>query len=743
MLQLTQNYKSGDLHLEEVPPPLIQPGGILVRTAFSLISSGTERTKVEIAKKGYLGKAKARPDQVRAVFHTLREQGVANTYRKVMGKLDSLTPLGYSASGIVTETAGGSGSFRIGDRVACAGGGYANHAEVNFLPVNLAAKVPEGVTLEQAAFATLGAIALQGVRRSRAELGSTVAVIGLGLLGLLTVQILRAAGCRIMGIDVNGDSVDFARKWGAECGGTPAADDLEKMGSTFSDGYGVDAVIITAGTKSNQPVVLAGKLLRERGSVVIVGDVGLKVPRDPDYYRKELQLLMSRSYGPGRYDPNYEEKGIDYPVGYARWTEKRNITAFLRLIEAAIIDIDPIISHIIPFEDAPTAYELLTSPSEKRYAILLKYKGMDRPPDTSRIQTPPPEKATVSAGSSHLTGQVRDETLEQDRPKLDEISLGCAGAGSFARSYLLPHFGKMDGVRLRSITSASGLTAKDVGNKFGFRHFPSTFEEMLGDPKINTVLIATRHNLHTPMTIEALKAGRAVFVEKPLCIDTLQLQEIKGALAAGSVRLMVGFNRRFSPYTRFLKEQFSNAAQPLTISMRINAGAISEDHWIRDADQGGGRIAGELCHFVDLMRHLVGHPVVSLNAVPTGKPKRGWWDCGNLTVTLSYRNGSTGSITYISSGSTAYPKERIEVFGEGKTGVIDDFKSAAVAGVSGLKRKKGSQDKGHREEIRVFVKALRDGDPMPIALGEIIETTETTLAVLESLRKRTRVDFRG
>lgn len=706
MKQVAQNYKTGELSVRIVPSPSLRPGGVLVRSAASLISAGTERTKTETARMSLLQKARSRPDQVRKVLETLRKEGYASTYRKVMGKLDSLSPLGYSSAGTVVAVGDGVPEFRVGDRVACAGAGFANHAEQIFVPANLCVPIPGGVGLAEAAFTTVGAIALQGVRQAEVRLGETVAVIGLGLVGQLTVMLLKAAGCRVLGIDLDPWTVELARKNGADLSIVRGADPAVRA-AEMSAGAGLDAVIITAGTKSNDPIELAAKILRDRGRVVVVGAVGMAVPRDP-YYMKELDLRLSRSYGPGRYDVAYEEKGRDYPIGYVRWTEKRNMAAFLDLVAQGKIRFDEVLTHRFPVDRAPEAYDMLTGKSGERYlGIVLEYDS-ERKLETVVPLPGAPQRSSARAG------------------------IGFIGAGSFAKSQILPH---LSGAVLRGIHTGSGLTAVDVGEKSGFAFAAGSPEGVLEDPQTGAVFIVTRHDTHAQLAQAALEKGLAAFVEKPLALNDRELEGVVEAAKTGGGRLLVGFNRRFAPMTRLAIEHFGDRKFPLAINIRVNAGAMPKDSWIQDRDIGGGRIVGEACHFIDLAVAIAGAPVTRVFAEALFDSASGTRLEDSLSMVLRLEDGSMASIQYLANGDTTYPKEHVEIFGAGRMAVIDDFRALTLVR-DGVQRvvKAAGQDKGHKAEIEAFLSALKSGDPMAISLPEIQNVTSATFRVIDSLR---------
>ncbi len=705
MLQLTQNLKSGDMELSEVPVPALTRGKVLVRNHYSVISAGTEGGKVSTARKGYIGKAKEKPAQVKQVIETLKSEGIASTYRRVMNKLDALTPLGYSAAGVVEAVSEGVTRFKVGDRVASGGEG-ANHAEVSSVPENLVVKVPDAVSLRDAAYATIAAIAVQGVRQADLRLGESCAVIGLGLLGQLTVQILKASGVKVAGIDIDMDMVELAGRSGADIAFARDSGDEEQAVIDFSDGYGVDAVIITAGSSSLDPVELAGRLCRRKGRVVIVGAVPTGFSRE-NYYRKELELRMATSYGPGRYDPNYEEKGQDYPIGYVRWTENRNMQAFLQLLTDGKIDLSFLTTHEFEFEKSPAAYQMIVDRSEPYVGIVLKYET---------------EKET--GRSVDLGGEGRRPSAGGDEPRVSFI-----GAGSFAQNLLLPN---IKGSALVSVATSQGHTSKNVAQKWNFRTATCDAEDVFKDDS-NTVFIATRHDSHAEYVMRSLKAGKNVFVEKPLCMTEEELEEIAGiyksASGGGAPRLMVGFNRRFAPHVRSIKKEFTDKL-PKSINYRINAGAIPADHWIQDREIGGGRIIGEVCHFVDLAMYLAGALPKRLSAAAMEDP-RGLLD--TLNVNILFMDGSIANISYFANGSKALKKERLEVFSSGKTAVLDDFTKLDIFTSRKTKKMKLGQDKGHRREVEEFLDSVRKGTPSPIPFEEIYYSTRMSFDIIRSI----------
>ncbi|HWQ35563.1 MAG TPA: bi-domain-containing oxidoreductase [Blastocatellia bacterium] len=705
MKQVLQNFRTGVLRVDEVPEPICKSGGILVANAASLISAGTEKMAVDLAQKSLVGKAKERPDLVRQVIGKVQKDGLASTFRTVMARLDTPLALGYSCAGVVSEVGRGADEFHAGDRVACAGMNYASHAETVFVPKNLAVRIPDNVSFDEAAFVTLGAIALQGVRTAEVKLGETVAVIGLGLLGQLTVMLLKAAGCRVLGIDLDPNKTRLALEHGADAAAL-RSDDVESAIAQFTGGYGADSVIITAAAESNDPIELAGTIARDRAVVSMVGAVGMNVPRKV-YYEKELQLRLSRSYGPGRYDAQYEEQGIDYPIGYVRWTERRNMQEFLRLISAGAVRLDKLITHRFDISQAEAAYDIITGKTPQPYlGILLTYS-----------------EASSHKRKSNIVVLREARTIAAD----GTVSLGIIGAGNFAKAVLLPRLAKAAHLRLTGIATATGRNAKAIGEQYGFGFCTSDYRELLGSDNINTVLIATRHDSHARMTVEALQAGKTVFVEKPLATTEEGLNQIVEAARENRGRVMVGFNRRFSSLAAELKQALAGAG-PLAITYRVNAGAIPRESWIQN-DEGGGRIIGEVCHFADFLQFLTGADPVEVFAYAAATGLN-----DTLSIVIRFSDGSTGNINYFATGDKAFPKERIEVYGGGRVGVLDDFRVLEVWNNGKRKvTKRLQQDKGFDQELGAFIEAARTGAEMPISFRSLVLTTKVTLAVEESL----------
>jgi polar amino acid transport system substrate-binding protein len=709
MQQLVQNSRSGAIKIKSVPAPALKRGMVLVRNRYSLISAGTERTKVELGKKSLLGKAMARPDLVKLVLKQVKEQGLLDTANRVLNKLSTDSAMGYSSAGVVVEIADDVSEFRVGDQVACAGGGYASHAELIVVPKNLVAKVPEGVSLSEAAYTTLGAIALQGVRQAAPTLGESMVVIGLGLLGQLLIQLLKANGCRVIGIDINPDSVALAKVHGCDLALWRDEETLKEQVMAFTNGYGADAVIITASTSANDPVELAADISRDRGRVVMVGVSGMNLPRTP-YYMKELEFKLSRSYGAGRYDTNYEEKGIDYPIGYVRWTEKRNMQAFLQLLAERKISLANITTHTFHIEQGEEAYKLITGERKERYiGILLDY---------GEFQDKSPQVLTTTAQGNGKAGR------KKGHPK----RIGFIGAGSFATGYLIPNLKAIEGVELITVCNATGITAESVKQTFGFQHATSNVDDVLGDESIGTVFIATRHNSHAELVIKALQAEKHVFVEKPLALDEESLMRIvEEAQKRPHLKILTGFNRRFSPPVTTMKAYFRSLLEPLAVMYRVNAGPLPPEHWTQDLDEGGGRLIGEVCHFIDTIQYLTGSEPVRVYAemLPTKVRE-------NLLITIRMANGSVGTIQYLCNGDKLYPKERIEIFGGNRIAIMENFKSVTLAEQGSTRTREFSGGKGHREELEAFMASL-ESPQAPIDLRSQVLTTLTTFRINQSL----------
>lgn len=705
MKQVIQHFRDGKLRVEDVPEAICQPGGILVDNVASLISAGTERMTVELARRSLAGKARARPDLVRQVWRKLRRDGVASTLRTVQAKLETPLAFGYSCAGTVREVGRGVDDFQVGDRVACAGMNYASHAETVFIPRNLAVQIPGELDFESASFVTLGAIALQGVRTAEVRLGESVAVVGLGLLGQLTIQILRAAGCRVIGIDLDPARIRLAQELGAE-ESVLRSGEVTSTVSRITARRGVDAVIITAAAGSNDPVELAAEIARDRAIVSVVGAVGLNIPRKA-YYEKDLQLRMSRSYGPGRYDRQYEVQGIDYPIGYVRWTERRNMEEFLRLVECGGLNVGRLITHRFPIEEAVTAYELITGGgSVGHLGVVLSYN-----------------RGSGQAGAAKSM-VIRTSPAQKNQAR---IGFGLIGAGNFAKSTLLPQLQTHRECDLVTVATASGRNARAVGMRFGFRSITTDYREVINNPEIDAVVIATRHDSHAQLTADALRAGKAVFVEKPLAIDVEALTNLEKVVTETGGRVLVGFNRRHSALAIKMKDHFTEAG-PLAISYRVNAGSIPPESWIQ-SEEGGGRIVGECCHFIDLVQFITGSTPIEVHAVrhPSGSD--------TLCASLRFADGSICNLGYFANGDSGAGKERIEVFGAGRSALLDDFVHLELWR-NGQRRRSRSfrQDKGFSAEVGAFIAALKQSGPMPIDWSSQVITTRTTFAIEESLR---------
>ena len=714
MKQIIQDARTGEIAVAEVPAPQLLPGCVLVRVAASVVSAGTERASSEFANKNLLQKAKARPDLVRDVLAKIRRDGVSSTWNAVRSRLDVPLMLGYSSAGTVIAVGEGITDIQSGDRVACAGAGLANHAEFACIPRLLLAKMPGlEVSFDEAAFSTLGAVALHGVRTAEVKLGDAVAVIGLGLMGQLTLQILKAAGCRVIGFDIHSQRATLALQLGADAT-CDSAGVFRDLCLQRTSGRGADAVLITAETASSEPVNLAGAVARDRAIVCAVGTVGMEIQRRV-FFEKELDFRISRSYGPGRYDTAFEQKGHDYPIGYVRWTETRNMEAFLDLLAGAKIDVKPIITHRIPIENAVAAYELINGKTaDAALGVLITYPNSD----------------------AALVKRVNLVAESEAKPAaLGRVRLGVVGAGTFAMGTLLPAIKEIGGVELCGVCTATGVRARHAAEKFGFRYCATEENEILRDERVNTVVIATRHNLHARQVLAALGAGKHVFCEKPLCLTEEDLVEIVRTRAnTGPTALMVGFNRRFSPMAQRLKSFFASVREPLLMHYRVNAGFLDANHWTQDPEEGGGRILGEVCHFVDFLTFIAGAWPVRVQTQVLANS--GLYSDDNLTIQMEFANGSQGTITYVANGDKAYSKERVEVFGGGSVGVLEDFRELELSrgGRKQSERSRLSQDKGHRAEWEAFLKALRSGGPPSIPFEEIVAVSLATLRALHSRR---------
>jgi predicted dehydrogenase/threonine dehydrogenase-like Zn-dependent dehydrogenase len=719
MKAVLQDLKSGKVTVAEVPPPALQPGGVLVRVRRSLISIGTERAVIALAKKSPLGKARERPDLARKVLNKAKHEGYWNTYKVVRNLIASPIPLGYSCAGEVLEVGSDASGFAVGDRVACAGLNYANHAEIDYVPRNLAARMPDGLSFDDACFVTLGAIAMQGVRLAQLELGERVVVLGLGLVGQIALQIARCSGARVLAYDLDPSKVALALELGAHEGvSDPAA--LRTAVASFTEGAGADAVLVCAATKSDRPLGDAADISRLKGRVVVVGDVGMAIKRRP-YFEKELSLIVSRSYGPGRYDPAYEVHGVDYPLPYVRWTEQRNMQSFLELMASRDVNVSPLVTHRFPIDNIEPAYKLVTGETQERaIAILLEYPGDDR------------AAARVPLGASRAPAAAARET----------IRFGVIGAGQFAKAVLLPAFASQKGVRIDAVCTATGLTSRKVAESYGARFCTSDAAEIINDADIDAVIIATRHDQHATLVADALRAGKAVFAEKPLAITPASLADLAKLLRSmPAARLMVGFNRRFAPLTVQCRRFFDNRAYPLFASYRVNAGTFPPESWVFDPVHGGGRVLGEVCHFIDTLAYLTDALPARVHAEEIRYSQEPAHRRDSVTITLRMTDGSVGAIHYLADGDPGLAKEYFEVFGGQRAALLDNYRTLTLH--SGNKRRRErllNQAKGHAEEVAAFVEAIRTGKPMPIAPETILAVSAATFAVHTSLDRGAPVD---
>ncbi len=706
MKQILQNLKTGDTELAEVPCPLPGKGQLLIRTTHSLISAGTERMLVDFGKAGLIEKARQQPDKVRMVLDKIKTDGLMPTLDAVRSKLAQPLPLGYCNVGEVLEAGRGVGGFAVGDRVASNG----KHAETVSVPVNLCARVPDAVSDEAAAFTVVGAIALQGIRLAQPTLGEAVVVTGLGLIGQIAVQLLRAHGCRVLGIDFDAAKLEMARSFGAEVVHLGMGEDPVQAAERFSRGRGVDAVIVTAATKSSEPMHQAALMCRKRGRIVLVGVTGLELSRD-DFFKKELTFQVSCSYGPGRYDPEYEERGQDYPVGYVRWTEQRNFEAVLDMMADGRLDVKPLVSHRFALDQAEQAYALVGGAGPS-LGILLQYPPAQHKP-VAVLREP-----TVALGSDvRTTGATAGAVL------------GFVGAGNYATAVLIPAF-KAAGARLRTVASSGGVSGLHAGRKFGFEATTTDAASVWADRTVNAVVVSTRHDSHAGFVLKALAAGKHVFVEKPLCLTLQELAQIEVAQAVSAAMVMVGFNRRFAPQVRKVSDLLKGAAGPKSFVMTVNAGAIPAEHWTQDSEVGGGRIVGEACHFIDLLRFLAGTRITSHHVVVMDSPTR-----DSVSISLGFDDGSIGAVHYVANGSKAFPKERLEVFAAGRVLQLDNFRRLTGFGWPGFRAMNlWRQDKGQKACAAAFVQAVVQGGPAPIVFDELAEVARVSIEVAEAAR---------
>jgi len=701
MKELTQKLSNGDMTVQELPMPQLGDGMVLVKNHYSLISAGTEGATVKAARQNYFAKAKARPQQVAQVLQVLKTQGVVQTYRTVMKKLEAYSPLGYSCAGEVIEVADDVKEFKVGDLVAC-GGLTANHAEVVSVPVNLCVKLRENADMALACYNTLGAIALQGVRQADMRLGETCAVIGLGLIGQIVCNLLKASGVRVVGVDVSPTPVAQAAKHCADFALVRNTVGIEDKIKDFTGGLGVDAVIIAAATPSLDPVNFAGAIVRKKGTVVVLGAVPTGFDRDPYYYKKELQLKMSCSYGPGRYDLNYEEKGIDYPAAYVRWTEKRNMEAFQELIAMKRMDLNYLTTHTFTLEDAPKAYDMVANKTEPYLGIVLKY----------------------DVKKTHRYNSVK---IAEATNVTNNVGVAFIGAGSYAQGQLLPNL--PSDIRRVGIMTNSGTTSKRVAERFHFEMCTSNEEDILNNNAVNTLFIATRHDSHAKYVMDGLRNEKNVYVEKPLCLKVEELMEIRKLCEEKRRSVMIGFNRRFSPHAQEVKKRLGSGK--MTMLFRANAGSIPGDSWIQDMKVGGGRIIGEACHFIDFMAFICGSKPVKVMAsvLPDNQNLN-----DTMNIIVEFENGSSGVVAYYANGSKALSKEYFEVFSAGASATIDDFTETRIYTKGVSKFRTRTQDKGQKNMLNVFFKEIRNGKT-PIPMDEIFSVTLATFAALKSVQE--------
>ncbi|MHA1599084.1 MAG: bi-domain-containing oxidoreductase [Alphaproteobacteria bacterium] len=715
MKQVIQSTRNGKLNLTDVPEPEVRTGHLLIATRASLISAGTERMVVDFARKSLVGKARQRPDLVKKVIDKAKRDGIMATIRAVLARLDEPLALGYSSAGVVVAVGEGlEGQFRVGDRVACAGAGLANHAEFNVVPASLIAPVPDDVSFEEACYGTLSSIALHAVRNLDAKMGERVAVIGAGLLGQLIVRLLTLSGVRVLALDYNTERLELAKGSGAEIVYDLGQDGLENFVLSETAGIGMDGIIIAAATESSEPFQVAGTIARDRARVCMVGLTGTEFPYR-EFMQKELNLVVSRSYGPGRYDADFEGRNIKYPVGWVRWTETENLAECVRLMSPALsgrLDVDRLTTHRFPLDDAKTAYDMITAGSEPHLGVVLTYEQKELP-----------VKPSFPAVSSSPDGRC---------------VLGVIGAGGFARAVLLPELKNMDGVTLHTVATRRGASAEKTAEIFGFQHATTDTAHLIDNPDINAVLIATRHDSHAALTAAALAAGKSVLVEKPLGLDRDGINSVIAARNSGTGFFQVGFNRRFSGFTQALKKRLDEKSGPKFVLLRVNAGPIPSDSWIQDSDEGGGRILGEACHFVDLARHLIGSAIISVQADATDATGA---SCDDVAITLRFADGSLANIAYTSLGDTSVSKERIEAYGGGGVYTIDNFRAASFTDNGKTEKTSGNQDKGFKGSLAAFVEAVRNASAAPIDEAELVETSLATIAVMQSLRDGRRIDL--
>jgi predicted dehydrogenase/threonine dehydrogenase-like Zn-dependent dehydrogenase len=724
MKQLVQNLRTGVAQVLEVPAPRPGPNDIVVRNRASVISVGTERMVLEFSRQGLLGKARSRPDLVRQTLEKVKRDGVISAFRAARERLNEPIALGYSSAGEVIAVGEAITEFRVGDHVACGGGGFAVHAEAVRIPRTLAVRIPDpgakaarqSVSFEEAAFATIGSVALHGLRLGSPQLGAQIAIIGLGVVGLIAVQLARAAGCRVIGLDPDISRCNLAESLGCDCAAA-SPEEFRALAAEMTRGGGTDVVLLCAASESSEPIHLAAEVARDRACVVSIGATGMDVPRKL-FYAKELELKIARSYGPGRYDSAYEEQGRDYPLGYVRWTEGRNLQAFLDLLLQDKVRVEPLISHRFPIESAQEAYALLSNGAKKQsLGIVIEYPGENEPDPWASIPR------SISA-----TGKKQYES---------SVRVGLLGAGNFVKATLLAAMKNAPGTEMIAVCAASGVSAAHSAKRGGFHLATTDPELVISNPDVNTVVVATRHHWHASQVIAALRAGKHVFCEKPLCLNDEELSQIVQAYMEANRKssqlLIIGFNRHFAPLVVELRKFLCDVREPLVMNYRVNAGFLPSSHWIQDPEQGGGRIIGEACHYIDLMSFLCGSDPVQVFATAT--PDSGRYRADNAILQLAFGNGSSGVITYVANGSNSFPKERLEVFAQGRTAVLDNFRRLELISNTGKKKVKSAlfADKGHRSEWKALVDAVRNGRPSPIPFPQIVSTTLATFRLRDSI----------
>ncbi len=733
MKSLEQNYRKGTLELVEIPHPQPEPGKVVVKTIASLASVGTEKAMIELARKSLIGKAKARPDLVKQVINKARTDGLLETWRQVLGRLETPIQLGYSSSGTVTAIGHGVSGFRVGDRVACTGSGYAGHSEMVSIPEKLCVPIPDGVDFMSASFVALGGIALESMRMANVELGSRVVVIGLGLLGQIIVQVLNAAGTHVFGVDLDDKKMELAESHGAEdVESASNKTSIVNKVTEWTDGHGADACIIVAATESNEPIELAATVCRERARIVATGMVGLDVPRK-QFYDKELELVVSRAWGPGLYDSNYTDNGIDYPVPYARWTAERNTKEFLDQVGRGAVSTKDLITHKIPLDQAISAYQMIIDGSEPYLGVVLKY------PSSSYDDEGNTKSTTINIESNRKSRLSIDESVARSHTS-DKVTVGVIGSGLFANGTMLPAMKKVKEISTVGIASRTGLKVRHAAKKFGFSYCTTDTKDLIEDADIDLLAVLTRHDSHASLVSSALSSGKHVFVEKPLAVDQEQLKDVVQAYNNSrsedqdAPRLMVGFNRRFSPSVKWLKAQIGSVSSRTTVNCLINAGPLPADSWIDDPIEGGGRIVGEICHFIDLIQHFTSALPVRVFAERMGNSVMD----DSVVATLHMSNGDIASITYIAGGDKRYPRERVEIFGANSVGVIENFKTAYFIS-DGRKRSFGgrmSTNRGHQEELQILARCILSQNPSPVSMEEYVATTLATFALERSIRSR-------